>query len=281
MANYQSKKRILEITWLVVMVVLSLLALFPLLWAVSTSLKLAHHIFSFRPNILPIPINLENYKIVVLYGSFFKPLFNTLIVVLATIGLTVIVSAHAAYFIARFRIIGERFIFLFLSFGIMIQSVAILVPLYLLSKTLGLHDTHLILILSFSGLLIPQTVYLTKGFVETIPPEIEDAAMVEGCSRLRAYYLIIFPLLRPGLVAAAIAIFVYVWNDLLLVIMLTSSTSMQLIQQALFHYYTITTGIPWGEAMAFLVLAILPILMVFLLSGRGVIKGLTAGGLKG
>ena len=129
MANYKSKKRILEIGWLLVMVVLSFLALFPLVWAVSTSLKLPHHIFSFRPNILPIPLNMDNYKTVVLYGSFFRPLLNTLIVVLATIGLIVVVSAHAGYFLARFRIIGERFIFLFLSFGIIIQSVAIHVPL--------------------------------------------------------------------------------------------------------------------------------------------------------
>ena len=281
MINYQSKKLALEGVWWLIVLVASFAAAFPLLWAVSTSLKMAQHIFTPRPNIIPSPIILENYRNVALHAPFFRCLLNTLIVALATIGLTIILGSHAGYFIARFRVGGRGFIFLILAIGVMMQSVAILVPLFLLSKKLGIHDTYLILVLAYSGLLIPQTVWLAKGFAEAIPPELEEAAMVEGCSRLRAYYLITFPLLRPGLIAAAIAIFVYVWNDFLLPIMLTSSTSMQLIQLGLFHYYSITTGIPWGEAMAFLVFAVLPILAVFLLTGRRLIKGLAAGGLKG
>lgn len=279
--NYQSKKLTLSVIWFVILCLMTFAAAFPLFWAVSTSLKLPQHIFTPRFNIIPSPIVSENYRNVLLYSPFFRFLLNTLIVVFGTIGLTIILGSHAGYFIARFRVGGRGLILLVLAIGVMMQSVAILVPLYLLSKKLGLHDTYLILILAYSGLLIPQTVWLAKGFAETIPRDLEDAAMVEGCSRLRAYYLITFPLLRPGLVAAAIAIFVYVWNDFLLVIMLTSSTSMQLIQVGLFHYYSITTGIPWGEAMAFLIFAVLPIFAVFLLSSRRVIKGLAAGGLKG
>jgi len=270
-----------NVVYFVVLLVIAAVAIFPFLWAVSTSLKIPQNVFTPQPRLMPSPFTFENYGNVVRYTNFLRNLLNTLVVVLATIGLTIIVSAHASYFLARFRIVGQRMVFFLLAIGVVMQSVAILVPLYLLSKAVGLYDTYLVLVLGFSGLLIPQTVWLFKGFVETIPPELEDSARVDGCSRIRAYYLITFPLLRPGLVAAAIAIFVWVWNDLMMAIMLTQSVSRQLIQLGLFGYFTITVGIPWGEAMAFLIMAVVPIFLIFLLTGSRVVKGLTAGSIKG
>jgi ABC-type glycerol-3-phosphate transport system permease component len=197
-----------------------------------------------------------------------------------SIGVILVVSSLAAYASARFNFPGKNGILFLILCTIMIPGISILIPLYLMISRLGLHDTYLAVTLVHSAWRTPLVIWILKGFYEGIPVELDESAMIEGCSRLQAFYKIVMPLSRPGLAAAAILVFVYVWNDFVISMTMTSSDNMRLVQVGLYNFIT-ATGIEWGRLMAGVLLALIPVLIAFFLVQKSLIQGLTSGAKKG
>ena len=261
-----------------VLIVAVIGAIFPVLWAVSTSLKVPTNIATFPPQWIPNPITLAHYDLTL--PSMARYIINNVIVAAGTIVLTLLIASHGGYAAARSDFpLKNTLLFIILS-TMMIPGIAVLIPLYMVASKLNLLDTHSVLIIIFSAWQIPLVLWLLKGFFETIPVELEEAAMIDGCSQLGAMYRISMPLIRPGLAAAAIVVFVYVWNEFIIALTLTTSDKARMITVGLYYYLT-AYGIEWGKLMSAVVLALIPVMVLFLILQRQFIQGLVAGARKG
>jgi ABC-type glycerol-3-phosphate transport system permease component len=191
-----------------------------------------------------------------------------------------LVSVHAAYAMARFRFRGKNLVMLGLLATSMIPGIAILVPLYDLSVHAKLYDTFAGLVIVYAAWNVPILVWLLRGFFESVPIELEEAARIDGCSRLRAFYKIVLPMSQPGLLAAAIMVIMFVWNDFLIAFTLTISENRRLLSVGLYTYIS-NYGVEWGQLTAATMIALLPVVAVFFLLQRRLVEGLMAGALKG
>ena len=258
----------------------ALIAVLPILWGVSTALKAKEAAVSYPPEWIPRPPTLTNFASVLQETSMPHHLANSLFVGACVVLVTLAIASHAGYAIARFTFPGRHT----LAFGIlstaMIPGISILVPLYYLAARAKLYDSYGILIAVYSAWQVPTIMWLMKGFFEAVPRELEDSALIDGCTRWSAFYRVILPLSRPGLAAAALLTFIFVWNDFLIAFTLTISDARRMVAVGLYQYIT-QIGIEWAHLMAATVLALVPVLALFLLLQRQFISGLTAGAMKG
>jgi len=256
------------------------IALLPVLWGFSTSLKPADQILAFPPKWLPDPATLTSYTQVWQQSNLPIYFRNSVIVTVASLVVALIVSVHAAYAMARFRFRGKNLVMLGLLATSMIPGIAILVPLYDLSVHAKLYDTFAGLVIVYAAWNVPILVWLLRGFFESVPIELEEAARIDGCSRLRAFYKIVLPMSQPGLLAAAIMVIMFVWNDFLIAFTLTISENRRLLSVGLYTYIS-NYGVEWGQLTAATMIALLPVVAVFFLLQRRLVEGLMAGALKG
>lgn len=265
----------------VFLLVATLFSVVPILWAILTSLKNPKEVALYPPTFLPQTLTFENYTGAVFYNSaFLQYLFNTaLIVVIATI-LCLICSSHAAHAVARYRFRGSNVVMFAMFSTIMIPGVAIVIPLYLLSVKTGIYDTVIVLILVYSAWLTPTLIWLLRGFVTGIPVELEEAARIDGYSRIGAFYRVTLPLLRPGLLAGSVLIFANIWNEFLLGYSLVQSESARVVQVGIYANLT-EVGLLWGRLTAAAVTAMLPVILVYAFLQKAFVQGLSAGAVKG
>jgi multiple sugar transport system permease protein len=255
-------------------------AIFPLLWAGVTSLKAQQNIITYPPTWLPNPLTLEHYTLVVTGSNMPRYFFNSILVAVTTILLTLVVACHGGYAAARFNFPLKNFMLFVILMTVMIPGIAVLVPLYMIATQIGLHDTYWVLIIIYSAWQIPTVLWLMRGFFESIPRELEEAALIDGCGPLQAFYRVVAPLTQPGLAAAAVVVFVYVWNEFIIALTMTSSDGMRLIPVGL-YYYISGFGVEWGKLMAAVCLALVPAVVLFIVLQRRFIQGLTSGATKG
>jgi len=262
-----------------VLILASLMVLGPLAWGLSTSLKGPDEVLAFPPTWIPKRFTLENYSGALASG--FKGYFlNSLLVTVGTVALSLFVAAHAAYASARLSFRGkDTLLFAILGTG-MIPAIAILVPLYLLAVSLGLANTYVALILIYAAWQTPLALWTLRGFFDRVPVEIEEAGLVDGCSRLRAFYLIVMPLTAPGLAAAGIYIFIETWNEFLIAVSLITTDDKRLLTVGLYQYVT-SFGVEWGLLSAASIVSVIPVLILFLSMQRLFVSGLTGGAVKG
>lgn len=257
------------------------MALFPLAWGLRTSFLPSFKIFSASPTWIPTQVTLEHYARVLFGGGgyFFRALLNSTAVGVATTAATLIVAILAGYTTARLRLHGSQTILVVLLATTMIPGVATLVPLYVLANTMKIYNTYLVLIAVHTAWRIPVAVRVLHGFFRKIPDEIEESALIDGCTRFQAFRKVLLPLAKPGIAAAAILSFIYVWQDFLIGFTLVISRDLHVAPVAL-YYYLDQFGIRWGELMAATTLTYVPVLVAFLLFQRYLIYGLTGGALK-
>ncbi len=254
-------------------------ALVPLLWGLSTSLKDPAVAEAFPPTWWPDAPTFDNYLHVLRSSNFPRYLFNSVVLALATIVCTLIVAIPAGYAAARWAFPAKRSILLFiLSMG-MIPGVCVMVPLYLLTTFLGLFDTYTGLILVYTAWQIPTAIWILRGFFQTLPRELEEAAYIDGCTRFEALRRIILPLCQPGVAAVAIIVFIYVWNEFLLAYALTISDDRRTAQSGLYLFVT-SYGIEWSNVMAAAVMTLAPPALAFAVLQSRFIHGMTNGALK-
>ena len=254
--------------------------LIPLAWALSTSLKLPSDVFASPPRWIPGAVDLTNYTRGLFSPRFLRYILNSVLVVAGALVLSVGLAVHAAYAVSRFKFRGKDALLFVIWSTVMIPGVSIIVPLYLLAVDLKIYDTLFAVVLAYSAWLVPTLIWLLRGFVDTIPYELEESAFVDGCSRLKAFYVVVLPLMRPGLAAASVLVFVTIWNDFLLAFSLTLRDENRLLQVGLYSFVT-ELGIEWGPLMAATVGSTIPVVIAFALLQRSFIQGLTGGAVKG
>lgn len=260
------------------MLVVSLIALLPFVWTVVTSLKPQQQIYIFPPRLLPDPATLYNYDQAIQHGLLLA-LFNSMFISLMTVLLVLISGSLAAYPLARIEFRGSQIVMFLIIAPMMIPGLVNLVPTYIVLAKLGLLDSYQGLILIYWVHALPMAIWVLRGFFQTIPHELEDAASVDGASRLRTLISIIIPLSQPALAAVALLVFLNAWNEFVIASITTSSAVLRTAQ--VFLYQTMTeVGVNWGEMMASALAINMPVLALYLILQRRFIAGLTAGAIR-
>jgi ABC-type glycerol-3-phosphate transport system permease component len=278
-AGRRARRRVWSSVAYVILTLVALLAVVPFLWGVTTSLKTARQISGAPLTFVPDPLALDNYGRALGRGLA-DGLVNSLLVGISSVVLTVLLGSFAGYALARVQFRFANLVLFAIIAPQFVPGLVNLVPTYIIMSKLGLIDTHAVLILLYTVHSLPMAVWITKAFFETIPSEIEQAALVDGCTRWSSLWQIMLPLARPGLAAAALFSFVNSWNEFLIAVTMTSSPGMRTLPVVV--YLSITdTGVDWGSIMASATVAVLPVILLFVLLQRQFMSGLTAGALKG
>jgi len=257
-----------------------LLALFPFWWMIVTSLKRPVDIFS-DIALWPQQITFGNYHRLFSEFHFGSFLLNSIVVVTASVGVSLVIGTLAAYALARFRLrFGARRMTLYLVLLVrMLPGILLCVPLYIALAKWGLLNTRLGLILIYAGLNTSFVVWMMQSFLEEIPRDIEEAAMVDGDSRLTALWRVVVPLAAPGLIATAIFTVIATYNDFIIALTLTSTPEAQTIPVGVSTLIG-KIEIQWGPMAAAGVVGALPIVIFALIVQRNFVRGLTFGAVK-
>ena len=275
-------KLVLTDKWLIysIIFIYIFITLVPLMWIFSTSLKSNDVAVSLPPKILPSDPTIENYIFVITEPRLLHSLINSLVVSLGSTGLSVLISALGGYAFARFKFRGKNILLSIVLGLFMIPIIINIIPLYLMLSQVGLLNSIFTLMITFQILIIPLNIFLLKNYFETIPYELEEAALVDGCSRFGILRRIIIPLSTPGLAIASVLAFRFSWNEFLLPIVLSNRPDSLVFQVALYQFISIYR-IEWGYLTAGINIALIPIVVLMLLFQKQLIQGLTAGSLKG
>jgi multiple sugar transport system permease protein len=277
-----ARKRINRVLIYAMTVGVMLPLLFPVYWLLSTSFKTNLAAFQTPPQWLPNPATIENYvKLATGSSNFGMYVRNSLIVCSATAILAMLVASLAGYAVSRLRFPGKRSLLLVILATQMFPSVLILISLYVMFRQFHLIDTYLGLILSFTTFAVPFSVWMMKGFFDAIPGEIEEAALIDGCTRLQSMRLIALPLASPGLLAVGLFSFLDGWNNLLYPLTLATSNDVRTIPPGLMLSFLGQFKDDWAGMMAASVVVTVPVMIIFTFLQRYLVAGLTAGAVKG
>jgi multiple sugar transport system permease protein len=266
--------------WRLAVVVVAVYALLPVLWLLSLSLKPGSALADGR--LFPRSVSLEHYRAVLSDPQFPAALGNSLGIGFISTLISVTIATLAAYAIVRLRFPGRRLILAGALAVAMFPPIAIVGPLFDLWRQLGLFDAWTGLIVPYVALTLPLALWTISAFFREIPWELEEAARVDGASRLGALRHAILPLALPGVFASAILVFIFVWNDFLFAISLTSTTNSRTVPAAI-AFFTGSSRFeqPTGSIAAASILVTVPIMVPIMLLQRRIVAGLTAGAVKG
>ena len=265
--------------WLAAIIVVAN-GFFPAIWILFTSLKTESELLRFPITYIPMSPTLANYYQAFTEQPLLRFILNSAIVAGASTILTVLVSALAAYALTRLRMPGRNLIMAALLAVSMFPLISLMVPLFKVMRDLGLLNTYLALILPYTVLSLPVCTLVMASFFQDISPDLEAAAMVDGCSRVGALFRVVMPLAAPGVFTAAILAFVNAWDEFLLALTLMSRASMRTLSVGITLYQG-EYAFPWPLISAALIVAIVPICILIAIFQERVVGGLTTGGMKG
>ncbi|MFG2969984.1 MULTISPECIES: carbohydrate ABC transporter permease [unclassified Streptomyces] len=252
---------------------------FPVYWMLNTAFKPAKDAIDPDPSLLPTGITLSNFRRALDIADFWGPVGRSLIVSLSVVVIGMVIGLLAALAISRFAFRGRKVVIVGILAVQMIPLVAMIIPVFLLLNDLDQYDKLSGLVITYLTFILPFTVWTLRGFIVNIPKELEEAAMVDGCSRTGAFVRVVFPLLAPGMVATSVYAFIQAWNEYLYALMLLSQEH----QTATVWLANFTTkhGTEYAPMMAGSTMMAVPIVVLFLLVQRKMAAGLTAGAVKG
>ena len=254
--------------------------LFPIYWMVATAFKPGRDILSLTPKWIPAPFTLENFQNAITRPYFLDDVKNSVVVVAVMLVLGLTIAFLAAVGTARFGFKGRTAFLVMIIAVQMVPLNALIIPLYLMLDRAGQIDALLGVIAIYLAVVLPFMVWTLRGFVANIPVELEESAMIDGCSRVGSFFRITFPLVGPGLVATAIFGFIQAWNEYIVAYVLLSSPNNQTLTIWLASF-TSNHGPQWGPLMAGATLTGVPVVAFFLVLQRYLAGGLTAGAVKG
>jgi ABC-type glycerol-3-phosphate transport system permease component len=258
---------------------LLVVVLLPFFWMVSVSFKPATEPFAIPARLWPENPTLDNYQSA-FYPEFRRYFLNSIIVSLSTILVSISVGLLAAYSFSRFALRGLTVLMIAIILAQMFPVGAMIIPIYKVMRDLGLLNTYPALIMAYITITLPVSIWMLRGFVRSIPPDLEEAATVDGANRLQAFWLIVVPLARPGIAATAVWIAVVTWQEFLFALAFTSSRDMRTLPVGMNDFIG-QYGIRWGELMASSVMVSIPIIALFFFLQRYFVAGMTAGATKG
>ncbi|WP_326835616.1 carbohydrate ABC transporter permease [Amycolatopsis rhabdoformis] len=269
-----------RITLSVVGLLIALLFFFPTYWMFTTSLKTPGQVLSPDYDLFPSSATLQNFASALTKPGFVTYLGNSLIVTLGAVIAALVVGVLAAIPLARFRFSGRKGFLLLILVAQLAPLSALFIPMYLLMRDIGLLDTLPSLLLVYFATSLPFTVWMLYGFINGIPYDLEEAAMIDGCSRAGAFRRVTLPLLGPGLVTTSVFSFITAWNEFLFALVFIHDKSKQTLPVWLSSFKT-AFSVDWGAIMAAAVVYAIPALIFFLIVQRKLVSGLTAGAVKG
>ncbi len=252
---------------------------FPYAFLVSTSLKPPADALTIPPTLLPQRLSLDNYRAISEFPSVQRSFGNSSLIALLCTGITLLLAVPAAYGVARYASWAGKLFLLAALITRLIPPVAVGIPLFAIMRSLGLTDTHIGVALAHATIGVPLAIWLLASFMEGIPRELEEAARVDGCSRLGALLRIIIPVAAGGIAVTAIFVFLASWNEFLFSLLL-SSTGVKTAPIAIAEFKS-QYSIQWGTMTSLSVLYSLPVILFSLLMQKRIVAGMTMGAVKG
>lgn len=264
----------------IVLILLMIFLLFPFYWTFLTSIKPSDELFNNTVTYWTLSPNFKAYqKLFTSTVNFFLAMKNSLTVAILTTILTLVVSTMAAYAFSRYEFVGRKTLMSIFLCNNMFPTVLLLIPLYSIMRKLHLLFTPASLVLAYTTFTIPFSVWLLLGFINDLPLSLEEAAMVDGCNRGMAFLKVVFPILKPSIVATGVYIFMQSWNEYTFAMMFTN-TKTRTIPVALKSLIG-QLGVQWDLLTAGGILTIIPVCIMFFFAQKRLVEGLTAGAVKG
>jgi multiple sugar transport system permease protein len=265
--------------WLRVLVVLliTLVFLFPVYWLFMTAFKTPSEIFSNPPTWVPSQLNWDNFSGMT-EGDDLRSIFNSLVIASVSTVVAMFLGSIAAYSLARHRVGGDGLSIWIMSLR-MVPPMALAFPLFLMFATMGLIDTYPGLIFLYVAVNLPYVIWVMRGFIEDIAPELEQSALIDGCTRWQALVHVVYPMARAGMMATAVFAFVYAFNEFAFAVVMTRSEVVTFPVQITHHFSPQSAF--WARIGAMSILGCLPVFFMVVAMNRYLVRGLSGGALKG
>jgi N,N'-diacetylchitobiose transport system permease protein len=277
----RSRSRARQTTWNVVGVAVFVVMVFPVFWMISTAFKPDDQIVSLNPTWVPLHPTLSHFRAAIDRPYFWVDVKNSLIVVTTTVLIAVTLAFLAAVALARYRF-RVRTLFIVLVIGIqMLPQAGLIIPLYVVLARYHQVNALTGLVVTYMTFVLPFCVWTLRGFLLGIPKDLEEAAMVDGSTRLGVFVKILLPLMGPGLVATSVFAFITTWNEYIFARVLLNDQSKQTVTVWLSYFLGTSRHTDWGALMAASTLTAIPVVVFFLLIQRRIAFGLTAGAVRG
>ncbi len=258
---------------------LSLTCIYPLIWLGYSSMKTDN---DFLSNLFALPGHIEwnNYYMAVVKSRIYAYFFNTIFNAVTSVAIILVLSFCIGYFLCRYNFKGKGFINLLLTLGMIVPVHSLLVPMYIQFKLLGMVDKRGVLILPYLGVMLPLAVFLIEAYVKTIPVELEQSAGLEGASLFTILTKIIVPISKPILITVIILTFNFVWNEMPFALILNASENVRNIAVGIMNFSS-SYDTKWTQRIAACVVAVFPVLIIYIFFNKQIIQGMTEGSIKG
>jgi N,N'-diacetylchitobiose transport system permease protein len=280
-AHRRRGRRTRQAGWNAVGIAVFVVMVFPVFWMISTAFKSNDQIVSLNPTWFPLHPTLQHFRDAIDKPFFWEDVKNSLIVVSITVTISIVLAFLAAVALARYNFSG-RTLFIVLVIGIqMLPQAGLIIPLYVVLARYHQVNALSGLIVTYMTFVLPFSVWTLRGFLIGIPKELEEAAMVDGSTRLGVFVKILLPLMAPGLVATSVFAFITIWNEYIFARVLLNDQSRQTVTVWLSYFLGSSRHTDWGALMAASTLTAIPVVVFFLLVQRRIAFGLTAGAVKG
>lgn len=252
----------------------------PFLYMLSTSFKSQTYVLTIPPQFVPHPATLSNYHDAWSTDNFGRYFLNSVVVAVLTTLISLLLSSMMAYAFARFSFPGRELLFKILLLGLMIPAMMLIIPQFILAKYLGLIDSLAGLVVFYVGASLSLNTFLLRGFFQAIPAELEQAMQVDGAGAITRYWRLILPLAKPALATATIFTFLASWDEFAWALTIVNTPAKRTLPLAIALFQGQNSTL-WGLVFAAGIIAIVPVIVVFLLFQRYFVQGLTAGAVKG
>jgi N,N'-diacetylchitobiose transport system permease protein len=281
MTGRGKRRRARQTGWNALGLVVFAVMVFPVFWMISTAFKSNDQIVSLTPTWFPLHPTLQHFRDALNRPFFWRDVLNSLIVVSVTVAISIVIAFLAAIALARYRFSGRE-VFVVLVIGIqMLPQVGLIIPLYVVLARYHQVNALSGLIVTYMTFVLPFCVWTLRGFLIGIPKDLEEAAMVDGSTRLGVFMKILLPLMGPGLVATSVFAFITTWNEYIFARVLLNDQSKQTITVWLSYFLGTSRNTDWGALMAASTLTAIPVVLFFIAIQRRIAFGLTAGAVRG
>lgn len=274
------KEFVKEIILSVIGILITIVFLFPLLIIFFSSFKSEAEIFSQTTTLLPQTIDFSSYTDQFKNGNILKSFFNSFIIAIFSTMLSLILSIPCAYGIARFKIPFKKSILLVFLMTQLLPTSLILTPLFIMFTKLKIINSYIGPIIATATISIPFTILIMRTIFIRMPKELEEAGKIDGCNPLQIFIKIFLPISKPGLITAASFSFIMAWNDLIFSMTFNNKENLRPMTAGIYHFIT-TYGTQWNRIMAYSVLLVLPVVIIFVLLQKYIVGGILEGSVKG
>jgi len=273
------KKYLKKTAIYVIFIVISIIILLPILWIISTSLKTQMETFKIPIKFLPNSFNITSYVEMWEHRPYLRYLLNSFIISITSTSLALAVSSLTAYGLSRYKFRASNIYLMLILVAQMVPTIVLVIPYFKIMSFLNLYDTIIGLVITYMAFIIPFTVWILKGYFDSIPIEIDEAASIDGCSSFKIFWIVILPIAVPGIIAAGIFAFVLAWNEFNLAYILISSNENLPIGVGIAYLFG-EYSVAWNELMAAGIVASLVPTVIFFIASKQLVSGLTSGALK-